>query len=864
MRLFAPGTEIGRRYEVRGVLGTGGSAVVYEAFDRELKRPVALKVLRTDRATAASMRRFRQEVAIARDAASPRLVRVFDIGQSGDTVFLTMELVEGESLGELLSRGPLEPARAAAIGAEVLRALADLHGLGIVHRDVKPGNILLAATGEVKLADFGLARHWEGTETRVTETDALVGTVEYLSPEQALGDLLDARSDLYSVGVVLFEMLAGKVPLRGDSAIGTIVAHIRKEPVDVRKLRPEVPAWLAAIVARLLSKDRERRYATAADVLGDLERRRATRGPRRRSRAIGVGIGAAALLVLAAAVLPFLPWNRPRFARLVSDAGGTVRAIDSAGKVLWAREGASLGSNLLLARCGPGGEPEVVVVEGGPAEREKALGFLDPETGSTLRRRVLGWDPVTFAPLPDDFHPSALAAWDLDGDGRDELAFSFVHSLWWPSVATIYDVREDRAVTFQSSGHMRAFAAVDVDGDGRKEVLFRGFANRMGLNGALAAIRVPRPEASPAGNADGPAGACSPDRGTSVNGQENLLWYSLVPAAAAYSNATAAVVPERRVVSFSLLGGGKGEWTFDGFAVRPHSSRPAAERNGLRERAYAALREVHRLRMTGQLAEALAEAGLASSFAASAADELLVEWVERVRGALLASSRRLDDAEAVFESVLARTSMTANVAWDAGRAFHLAGDPVRAVAWYRRGFSGPAARLQIGRSPRDISEGIVLALGEQRRWDDALAECDRMAAAYPDDGISAPWYRTWVLWRSGRPVDPPAPSPGDLDAWRVWGLESRLARGGDAATLLSEVAALRRRPSEVGPLLDSLEAELLAVLGRSGEARALALVALEGCRRGAANDPVFRAHLDLVAGRARRLGVSPAAAAGRG
>jgi serine/threonine protein kinase len=253
VRLFAPGTEIGRRYEVRAVLGTGGSAVVYEAFDRELKRRVALKVLRTDRTSEAALKRFRREVAIARDAASPRLVRVFDIGQAGDTAFLTMELVEGESLRELLARGPLAPERAVAIGVEVLRALADLHVLGIVHRDVKPGNILLAATGEVKLADFGLARHWEGTETRVTETEGLVGTVEYLSPEQALGDLLDARSDLYSLGVVLFEMLAGKVPLRGDSAIGTIVAHIRQEPADVRKLRPESPAWLSAVVARLLA-----------------------------------------------------------------------------------------------------------------------------------------------------------------------------------------------------------------------------------------------------------------------------------------------------------------------------------------------------------------------------------------------------------------------------------------------------------------------------------------------------------------------------------------------------------------------------------------------------------------------------------
>jgi len=864
VRLFAPGTEIGRRYEVRSVLGTGGSAVVYEAFDRELKRRVALKVLRTDRTSEAALKRFRREVAVARDAAGPRLVRVFDIGQAGDTVFLTMELVEGESLRELLQRGPLAPQRAAELAAEVLRALADLHALGIVHRDVKPGNVLLAESGEVKLADFGLARHWEGTETRVTETEGLVGTVEYLSPEQALGDVLDARSDLYAVGVVLFEMLAGKVPLRGDSAIGTIVAHIRQEPPDVRKLRPETPSWLAAVVARLLAKDRERRYAASADVLADLEARRATHGPRRWGRIAAAAGGAAALLLLGAAIVPSLPWNRPRFMRLVSDGSRTARALDSEGRALWSREASVVGVDILFAHTGPKGAPEVVALEGGPPGKEKALRFLDPETGRTLRRRLLAWDPNTFAPMPDTFHPTALAAYDVDGDGRDELAFAFSHSLWWPGVGFVQDVAGDRtAVTFFSSGHMRPCAAADVDADGRKEVLFRGFANRMGMNGALAALRVPPLRSPPPGEALGGVSVVSPDRVPLLQGQGGLLWYSLVPAAAAYPTTMPSLLPERRVVALGLLGGGKAEWTFDGFAVRPLWRRGATERNAFRNRAYDALREVQRLRSTGSVESAFEEIALATSLATAAEDDLLVEWIERTRGALLASSRRLAEAEDVFAAVLERTSMTANVAWEAGRAFHLAGDPVRAVAWYRRGFSGSAARLQIGRSPRDISEGIVLALGEQRRWGDALAECDRMEAAYPEDGLSASWYRTYALWRSGRPVEPPAQTAGDLDTWRVWALESRLARGTDPGSLVDGVAALRRTTTDVGPLLDSLEAELRAALGRKDEARQLAAAALEACRRGAASDPVLRSHLDLVAERARKLGAGPAAAAAR-
>ncbi|HMM35288.1 MAG TPA: serine/threonine-protein kinase, partial [Thermoanaerobaculia bacterium] len=380
---------MGPRYEARGVLGTGGSAVVYEAFDRELKRSVALKVLRTDRTSEAALKRFRREVAIARDAASPRLVRVFDIGQAGDTVFLTMELVEGESLRELLARGPLPPERAVAIGAEVLRALADLHALGIVHRDVKPGNILLSDAGEEKLADFGLARHWEGSETRVTETEALVGTVEYLSPEQALGDLLDARSDLYAVGVVLFEMLAGRVPLRGESAIGTIVAHIRQEPADVRKLRPETPAWLSAVVARLLAKDRERRYATAAEVLADLEARRARRAPRRLEKALALGGSAAlAALLLTLAFVPVFPWNRPRLTRLVPDGSGGVQALDGKGRVLWTRPDTAAGRQIALARLS-GGETGALAVPGGTGDPRKRLVVLDGLTGRPLAEMVL-------------------------------------------------------------------------------------------------------------------------------------------------------------------------------------------------------------------------------------------------------------------------------------------------------------------------------------------------------------------------------------------------------------------------------------------------------------------------------------------
>ena len=298
VRLFTPGTDIAARNEVLSVRGVGGSAVVYAAFDRELRQPVALKVLRADRTSAAALTRFRREAAIARQAASPRLVRVDAIEATGESVFLTMEDVAGGSLKDRLSDGPLPLEEALRVAGEILEGLAVLHGLGIVHRDVKPGNVLLAADGSVKLADFGLARRLQTDETRATSMDAVVGTIDYVSPEQALGRELDGRSDLYSFGITLYETLTGSVPFRRGSAIGTALAHLKEPPPRLRSVRPDAAAWLDAFVARLLSKAPEERYATAEEALSDLAVRKATAGakpgrhPRWRPRSRGGPRGA--------------------------------------------------------------------------------------------------------------------------------------------------------------------------------------------------------------------------------------------------------------------------------------------------------------------------------------------------------------------------------------------------------------------------------------------------------------------------------------------------------------------------------------------------------------------------------------------
>ncbi|RMH16377.1 MAG: serine/threonine protein kinase, partial [Acidobacteria bacterium] len=271
LSILAPGSAIGERFAVLRVLGSGGWSVVYLAEDRELGRRVALKVLRADRLSDAAVTRFRREVAIARDASSPHLVRIYDLGTAGEAIYLSMEAIEGESLRQRLARGPLPVAEAAEVARQVLLGLGELHRLGIVHRDVKPANVLLAAGGTVKLADLGLARPFDRDATRATDTEALVGTLDYLSPEQALGEEVGPASDLYALGVVLYEMLAGELPHAAKTSLGTLIARVHRRSPDVRRRRPEVPARLAALLRRLLDNDPAER-ATAADALPLLAR----------------------------------------------------------------------------------------------------------------------------------------------------------------------------------------------------------------------------------------------------------------------------------------------------------------------------------------------------------------------------------------------------------------------------------------------------------------------------------------------------------------------------------------------------------------------------------------------------------------
>lgn len=255
---------LGDRYELGGRIGVGGTAEVFEARDRRLDRRVAIKLLRIDFADASARARFEHEARAAASLSHPNVVRIYDVGEDGSRPYLVMELVEGHSVAELLDeRGRLEPALVVVIVEQILGALAEAHAAGWVHRDVKPSNILLAADGVAKLADFGIAKAVSDATQGMTAAGQLIGTAKYLSPEQVSGDAATARSDLYALGVVLYEMLAGEPPFVADTPIAIALAHQRAPVPPLAARRPGLAPSLVAVVERALQKDPDRRFVDA-------------------------------------------------------------------------------------------------------------------------------------------------------------------------------------------------------------------------------------------------------------------------------------------------------------------------------------------------------------------------------------------------------------------------------------------------------------------------------------------------------------------------------------------------------------------------------------------------------------------------
>ncbi|MFO0757986.1 MAG: protein kinase [Byssovorax sp.] len=256
---------LGERYEILGLLGAGGMGNVYRARDRELDEVVALKVLRPELIGApGALERFRREVKLARKITHPNVARVFDIGEHGGSKIFTMELVEGESLGAVLAREKKLPlARVVELASALCEGLAAAHAVGVIHRDLKPDNVLIETGGRVLITDFGIAR---GAAPDAASTVAFMGTPAYMAPEQVQGGAVDARTDLYALGCVLFELLTGRPPWRGDTILAVAVARLLQPPPDPRDLAPDLPSAAASVVMRCMARDPGERFGSAGEV----------------------------------------------------------------------------------------------------------------------------------------------------------------------------------------------------------------------------------------------------------------------------------------------------------------------------------------------------------------------------------------------------------------------------------------------------------------------------------------------------------------------------------------------------------------------------------------------------------------------
>ncbi len=270
------GHVISGRYVVQAVVGTGGMAVVYRAFDQKKNRIVAIKVLRPEyESDEEFVRRFSREAEAASKVSHENIVNMLDVGIDGDMRYIVMEYVDGQTLKEMIrQQGTIHPDTAIRMTIRILAAVDHAHRNGIVHRDIKPQNILVDSQGRVKVADFGIARLKAAQTTTVEEgsTGSALGSVHYFSPEQARGEVADEKSDLYSVGVVMYEMLTGRVPFDGDTSVSVALKHVNEEPKSMRDYQEGISKALDEVVMRALCKDASKRYQTAAEMAADLRK----------------------------------------------------------------------------------------------------------------------------------------------------------------------------------------------------------------------------------------------------------------------------------------------------------------------------------------------------------------------------------------------------------------------------------------------------------------------------------------------------------------------------------------------------------------------------------------------------------------
>jgi len=510
--LPAPGRVLAGRFVLGRVLGGGASGMVYSAFDQRLSQKVAIKVLLPHLVEEANRQRLRREVQAARQV-HPNVVHIYDLHEAEGLVFLSMELVDGGALRERLrKRGRLGAGETVALGRQLAAALAHLHALGLVHRDVKPGNILTNPDGTAKLCDLGLTRPLQHGDT-VTESAMVVGTPAYMAPEQGLRPEVSPAADVYALGLTLWECLAGEVPLVGDTALDTLMQRQRLTPRSLRGSVPDCPAWLDRLLLQMLDPHPTRR-PTAAQVELALARERAPfRLPRRTLAVFG--------LVVAMAGAAALGWRTfdGRKTVKMEGVGTTVRGLDEHGRVRWEYTTASTIRQTERADVDGDGRPDLVVVANPSIEdRLDAASQRVPEVlvvredGRILTRArpeilISAW------PHPYERHLACVALVpDLDRDGAAEVLLNCQHPTFYPDELFLYLPREDRwEWILDHTGHI--YDLFPFPDAGAPRLRFLAVNNRLGMLPVAAELVLDL--ASP--GRQGLLGAIplrSPDRGT--------------------------------------------------------------------------------------------------------------------------------------------------------------------------------------------------------------------------------------------------------------------------------------------------------------------------------------------------------------
>lgn len=508
--LFEPGQVLGGRFRVEKVLGTGASGVVYGVVDELRKDRVALKVLwEQAQENEAAFERLRREIRASQKAPHPNLVAIHDLLMVEGRPALVMAWVEGETLRERVRReGALPWGEAVAIGAALLHALAHLHGLAIVHRDVKSGNVLLGSDGGVKLGDFGLVKG-EDLGMSLTLTGASLGTPGYMAPEVIRGKEATPSSDLYSLGVVLFEMLAGRAPFSGGSSLEVVSRQLSEPPPLALLKEGRVPRWLIRFTGRLLERTPADRLPSAKAALGAMEARRGFSLTHRRRRLIAA---AAMVAALGVATGWGVSWWRFQALPSLEIGGSTLVARDVFGRTLFRRTFDMPVQSACAGRFGPDGSTAVACVltwdgiEGGldPADGGERGGnrllFLDP-AGRTLAmtRLAMGANRSLYAPR----FKADLSTHRFRAGGSERLVVYYHHVLWYPAALIVFQPLTSGAgegryaapdcTTFYSSGHLgQPFLYRDLDGDGMDEVVFTGVNNLLYRGYFAGAIKVDR------------------------------------------------------------------------------------------------------------------------------------------------------------------------------------------------------------------------------------------------------------------------------------------------------------------------------------------------------------------------------------